>query len=591
MESSATSSGTTKSVAADSRPCIEALIGRLEGLRVDVGEQAECVRRLLCELYDDNNEELFDQLRETLSDLSLDATKCAMVIGRRAMHAQRNREAAKAAERAEVEGPQRKSSMWQRFKQQFRRRRRRGSREVDAAPPFLETKRTPLPPAPPPPGPVLAKVSPAKHECTSLYPALDCRAAYPPPLPSLSSNPLKYLVMIRTSDLDSEDDDGIRASFQDPWVPGPVQPNRSPSNQKARANMLLLLLLVVGAAALEVGSQGLEWAKIGFEYRTTRCFVHYEYRDGAWNDGREVKEPYLPVHVGATALHYGQSLFEGLKAFATPDNKVKLFRPYANAHRMQRGAERTLMACPPPELFVSACARTVRANLDYVPPYGSGGALYVRPLLFGSGPRIGLQPADAYDFAVIATPVGEYYGGGGGVEPVRARIVDADRAAPRGVGNVKLAGNYAPDLQPNLASKKLGYPISLYLDAKSRTYVEEFSTSNFLAIKDAEYITPDSNAVLPSITNDSLMKLAEKKGLTSRRRPVRLDELADFDEVAACGTAVVVTPIASISLDDRVIAEFPTHPVSTALFTELTDIQRGEAPDPFSWMEDVADLV
>merc|ERR1711871_765737 len=270
---------------------------------------------------------------------------------------------------------------------------------------------------------------------------------------------------------------------------------------------------------------------------------------------------------GATALHYGQSLFEGLKAFACKDGSVRLFRPTANAARMARGAARTLMEAPDEALFVEACSKVVRENLDYVPPYGSGGALYIRPLLYGAGPRIGLQPSDAYDFLVLATPVGDYYKGGLG-KPVKACVVEEyDRAAPRGVGSVKLAGNYAPDLKPNTEAKQSGYPIGLYLDAGSRTYVEEFSTSNFVGIcgETGKYVTPESDAILPSITNDSLMKLSE---------------------VAACGTAVVLTPVGSISRNgEDYVLDHNTEPGPTCLdlYTRLTDIQRGDAPDEDGW--------
>lgn len=343
-----------------------------------------------------------------------------------------------------------------------------------------------------------------------------------------------------------------------------------------------------------VGSQQLDWPNIGFTYQPTRSFVYYRFRDGAWDAGEEREgEPTVSVHVGATALHYGQSLFEGLKAFACADGSVKLFRPTMNAARMARGAARTLMEAPPEALFLEACTRAVKANLDYVPPYGSGGALYVRPLLFGAGARIGLQPADAYDLIVLVTPVGEYYKGG--LQPVACRVVeDCDRAAPRGVGSVKLAGNYAPDLQPNLKAKMEGFPIGLYLDAGTRTLVEEFSTSNFIGInvKDKKYVTPLSDAILPSITNDSLMKLAAAAGFEVDRRPVPYAEVAagDFDEIAACGTAVVLTPIGSITRgDDTVTLGQPgkAGEVCSQLYDTMTKIQRGDLPDPYGWTLDV----
>lgn len=339
----------------------------------------------------------------------------------------------------------------------------------------------------------------------------------------------------------------------------------------------------------DVGTQSLNWQSIGFEYRETRSCMRYEYRDGEWNKGERLQEPFLKLHVGATALHYGQSLFEGLKAFTCADGHVRLFRPNMNARRMQRGAARTLMMCPSEHLFIEACRQAVLSNLDFVPPYGSGGALYVRPLLIGSGPRIGLQPSDAYDFVVIVTPVGEYYSGG--LKTIPALVVDGcDRAAPKGVGSVKVAGNYAPDLQPNINAKREGFPISLYLDAKTRSLVEEFSTSNFFAIThDGTYVTPDSDAVLPSITNDSLMTIAsEALGMPVEKRPIKLSELGSFKEVGACGTAVVVTPVRSITSSDRTF-RFGDEPGETciALYDHITRIQRGELPDAYDWLTTV----
>ncbi|KAH8052220.1 branched-chain-amino-acid transaminase [Aureococcus anophagefferens] len=336
--------------------------------------------------------------------------------------------------------------------------------------------------------------------------------------------------------------------------------------------LALLALTAVGVAdalstispaakPLTIGAQNLDWANIGFEFRETRSFVRFQYRDGSWDDGAEYPgglEATVPVSIGATALHYGQSLFEGLKAFACADGSVRLFRPDANAARMANGADRTLMAAPPADLFIEACSRAVRANLDYVPPYGSGGALYVRPLLYGAGPRIGLQPSDAYDLLVLVTPVGDYYKGGLG-KPVAAKVVEGfDRAAPLGVGSVKLAGNYAPDLKPNMEAKEAGYPIGLYLDAKERAYVEEFSTSNFVGIRkdSGAYVTPR--------------------------------EIVDgeFAEAAACGTAVVLTPVGTFAKggEEFVLdAHVEPGPTCLDLYTRLTDIQKGDAPDEFGW--------
>ena len=377
-----------------------------------------------------------------------------------------------------------------------------------------------------------------------------------------------------------------------------------------KLTMLNLLLLIPGTARAlqlatppslslkDVGTQPFEWDLIGFQFRETRSFLHYKFRDGEWDEGTEMdgSEPYVPVHIGATALHYGQSLFEGLKAFHCADGQVRLFRPKENAKRMQRGSYRTLMEPPPDDLFIEACKRVVRANLDYVPPYGSGGALYVRPLLFGSGARIGLQASDTYDFLVMCTPVGAYYKQtfgrkkDAGLKAMSARVVDDfDRAAPQGVGAIKVAGNYAADMQPNLFSRNDGFPLPLYLDAATRTYVEEFSTSNLFGIdKEGNYVTPDSDAILPSITNDSLMQIAtDILGLKAERRPVTFDELEHFREVAACGTAVVVTPVDLLRREPETNFLYVKYPVCTKLYNEITAIQYGDGDDIFDWMVDV----
>lgn len=341
------------------------------------------------------------------------------------------------------------------------------------------------------------------------------------------------------------------------------------------------------------GSADLDWPNLGFEFRDTNAHVKYTWKEGeGWNSGELVSENYVQVHIGATALHYGQACFEGLKAFAQADGTVRLFRPDENAARMKNSCDRLLMAAPPAELFLEACRRAVAANLEYVPPHGSGGALYVRPLLFGSGPRIGLQPADEYTFIVLVTPVGDYYKGGLG-DGVSALVVgDYDRAAPKGVGAVKVAGNYAADLLPNSLGKAAGYPIALYLDARERKYVEEFSTSNFVGITtDGTYVTPESPAVLPSITNKSLLDLAEKAfGMPCERRPIALAEVESgaFAEVAAVGTAVVITPISEIVTSDGVATTIGADvgvpgPTCAKLYERIRAIQTGDAEDEYGW--------
>jgi len=349
---------------------------------------------------------------------------------------------------------------------------------------------------------------------------------------------------------------------------------------------------VPGTAVLDV-----PWEELGFQFRPTNSHVRMTYRDGeGWGEPELVTEPYIRLHIGATALHYGQACFEGLKAFCHEDGSVHLFRPESNARRMQSSCRRTMMPELPTEAFVDAVERAVLDNLEYVPPYGSNGALYIRPLLFGSGPCIGLQPSDEYTFIVLVIPVGDYYKGGLSTPVDGVVITDFDRAAPRGVGNVKVAGNYAADILPNTLSKKQGYPISLYLDAKTNSYVEEFSTSNFVGICHGTntYVTPRSPSVLPSITNKCLMQIAEDEGMTVEAREIPLSELDTFDEVLAVGTAVVVTPVGSITLpkggadggEDRTWrfgAEGEIGPATTRLYEKVRAIQNGDSEDVHGW--------
>ncbi|CAB9521050.1 Branched-chain amino acid aminotransferase [Seminavis robusta] len=336
------------------------------------------------------------------------------------------------------------------------------------------------------------------------------------------------------------------------------------------------------------------WNELGFEFRPTNSHIRLTFKDGEWGKPELVKEPYINLHIGATALHYGQACFEGLKAFAHEDGSVNIFRPDENSKRMQNSCERTLMPAIPTDVFVNACKEVVRDNIEYVPPYGSGGALYIRPLLFGSGPKIGLQPADEYTFLILVIPVGDYYKGGLSAPVDGLLIEDFDRAAPRGVGNVKVAGNYAADLLPNMLGKKKGFPIGLYLDAATQSMVEEFSTSNFVGINNEAntFVTPKSPSVLPSITNKSLMTIAKDEGLKVEARDIPVEELDQFDEVLAVGTAVVVTPVGSITrfLEDGSEKKYEfgeqngeIGETTLRLYKKVRDIQNGEVEDTYGW--------
>ena len=332
--------------------------------------------------------------------------------------------------------------------------------------------------------------------------------------------------------------------------------------------------------------QDIDWKQLGFSYQQTRSYIRYTYRNGAWDAGELCSDPYLNIHIGATALHYGQAAFEGLKAFACRDGEIRIFRPDENAKRLRSTSERVLMADVPEELFLEAVHRVVQDNADYVPPYGTGGSLYIRPLLFGSGPRIGIQPADEYVFLVLVMPVGDYYKGG--LSPVSAVVLDGyDRAAPQGVGHAKVAGNYAASLVPSKIAKEMGFSINLYLDSRENRYIDEFGTSNFVGItRDGAYVTPASPSILPSITNMSLMTLAKELGLRIERRPVEFSELAEFAEIGACGTAVVVTPINRIvrGHDEILVgADSSCGPTMQELYSQMRGIQLGELPDPHNW--------
>ena len=334
----------------------------------------------------------------------------------------------------------------------------------------------------------------------------------------------------------------------------------------------------------------IDWASLGFQYMETNCHIRYTWREGQWSDGELVREPYLRLHVAATALHYGQAAFEGLKAFMSRDGKVRLFRPQANARRLATSARRTCMAVVPEAMFLDAVRRVVTANLEFVPPYGTGGSLYVRPLLIGSGAQIGVNPAKEYTFIVLVTPVGPYYKGG--LKPVRAIVLDDyDRAAPHGVGHTKLAGNYGASLEPHQLAHDQGFPVELYLDCREHKYVEEFGTSNFIAItQSGAYLTAQSSSILPSVTNDGLQAVARGMGLAVEVRPVEFAEVAGLAEIAACGTAVVITPVNEIVRGDQVIRVGPREgcgPVLEKLYRHYTAIQVGDVPDPFGWTVDL----
>lgn len=334
-------------------------------------------------------------------------------------------------------------------------------------------------------------------------------------------------------------------------------------------------------------TMNIDWGTLPFGYFKTDFNVRCTFKNGAWQEPEVTDSEYIPVHMAATALHYGQEAFEGLKAYRGIDGKVRLFRWQENAKRMCRSAEGIMMAEVPEELFGEVIKKTVKLNAKYIPPYGTGATLYIRPLLFGSGPQVGVKPATEYTFMVFVSPVGPYFKEG--FKPVPIEIVrDFDRAAPRGTGHIKVGGNYAASMLSADRAHQDGFASVLFLDALEKKYIDEAGPANFFGIKDNTYITPQSNSILPSITNMSLEQIARDIGLKVERRPVPVEELGTFEEAGACGTAAIISPIKKIV--DRVkdtVFEYDDEagPVSTKLYKQLRAIQEGAIEDVHGWTE------
>ncbi len=335
----------------------------------------------------------------------------------------------------------------------------------------------------------------------------------------------------------------------------------------------------------------IDWKELGFGYMKTDLNIRSTWRDGRWSAPELTADDRINMHMAATCLHYGQEAFEGLKAFRGADGKVRLFRPDENARRLISSGEYLQMQVPPVELFVDMVRQVVRANERFVPPYGTGASLYVRPLLIGTGAQVGVKPASEYLFIIFVTPVGPYYKEG--FRPIKVIIDrDHDRAAPLGTGHIKAGGNYGASLVSGSIAHEKGYASVLYLDAREKKYIDECGAANFFGIRAGSYITPDSHSVLPSITNMSICTLAQDMGLQVERRTVELDEIASFEEAGACGTAAVISPIGTIFDPDRnqtytFGGGTEAGPVSTKLYNALRAIQYGESPDPYGWTVEV----
>lgn len=335
----------------------------------------------------------------------------------------------------------------------------------------------------------------------------------------------------------------------------------------------------------------IDWGSLGFAYQPTNARYVSDFKDGAWDEGRLTEDDKVVISECAGVLQYAQTCFEGLKAYTTEDGRIVTFRPELNAQRMVDSAKRLEMPVFPEDRFVEAVDQVVKANAAFVPPYGSGATLYIRPYMFGSSPVIGVKPAQEYQFRVFSTPVGPYFKGG--AKPITIKVSDFDRAAPNGTGHIKAGLNYAMSLHAIVTAHDEGYAENMYLDAATRTKVEETGGANFLFVtKDGKIVTPKSSSILPSITRRSLMIVAkEYLGLEVEHREVFFDEVKDFAECGLCGTAAVISPVGKIVDHGKEIC-FPAGmeemgPVTKKLYETLTGIQMGHIEDKLGWLHEI----
>ena len=337
--------------------------------------------------------------------------------------------------------------------------------------------------------------------------------------------------------------------------------------------------------------KNIDWANLGFGYQVTTERYVSNYKDGAWDAGTMTTDATVTISECAGVLQYSQSCFEGLKAYTTEDGRIVTFRPDLNAKRMSDTTKRLEMPVFPEEQFIDAVEKVVRANADYVPPYGSGATLYLRPYMFASGPVIGVSPASEYQFRLFATPVGPYFKGG--AKPITIRVSDFDRAAPHGTGHIKAGLNYAMSLHAIVDAHNQGYDENMYLDAATRTNVEETGGANFIFVtKDNKVVTPKSDSILPSITRRSIMYVAkEYLGLETEEREVPFEEVKEFAECGLCGTAAVISPVGKI-VDHGTDICMPSGmdkmgPVTKKLYDTLTGIQLGRIEAPEGWIHEI----
>ncbi len=338
-------------------------------------------------------------------------------------------------------------------------------------------------------------------------------------------------------------------------------------------------------------AKNIDWANLGFGYIKTDYRYVSIFKDGAWDEGQITEDDMISLSECACVFQYAQTCFEGLKAYTTEDGKIVTFRPDLNGERMENSARRLSMPAFPKDRFVKAVTEVVKANRDFVPPYGSGATLYIRPFMMGTNPVIGVKPATEYQFRIFTTPVGPYFKGG--AKPITIRVSDFDRAAPHGTGNVKAGLNYAMSLYAITDAHEKGFDENMYLDAATRTHVEETGGANFIFVtKDNTIVTPKSNTILPSVTRRSLMHVAEHYlGLKVEERPVEFGEVADFAEAGLCGTAAVISPVGKINDHGKEIC-IPSGmekmgPVLQKLNDTLTGIQMGRIEAPEGWIYEI----
>ena len=331
----------------------------------------------------------------------------------------------------------------------------------------------------------------------------------------------------------------------------------------------------------------IDWNNLGFEYIKTDFRYISNWKDGKWDDGHLTEDNMLKISEASCALHYGQACFEGLKAYRTKDGKIQLFRPNKNAQRLNSSLRKLLMPEISEEKFIDACIQVVKANEAYVPPYGTGGTLYLRPFVIGVGDNIGVKPAPEYIFCVFCLPVGAYFKSG--LTPCNFMIADYDRAAPHGTGGQKVGGNYAASMHPHKIAADRGFADCIYLDPATRTNIEEVGAANFFGItKNNEFVTPLSPSVLPSITKYSLMEISEKYlHMPIYEREIPIDYLDQFKEAGACGTAAVITPIGGIEYKGKLhvfYSETEVGPITKELYRILCGIQFGDVEAPEGWI-------